>query len=52
MNRNKKLLLSVMIVSLSALIVPLQGYSENIKTEPMAVQIDVKSIENREEKFL
>lgn len=43
MNRRIKILLSVMIVSLSALVVPLMGHSENIETEPVAVQVAVKS---------
>lgn len=38
MNIKIKILLSVMIVSLSALVVPLEGHSENSKTESMAVQ--------------
>ncbi len=38
MNIKTKILLSAMIVSLSALVVPLEGHSENIKTEPVAVQ--------------
>lgn len=38
MNIKTKILLSVVIVSLSARVVPLEGHSENIKTEPVAVQ--------------
>ena len=38
MNIKTKILLSVVIVSLSALVVPLEGHSENSKTESMAVQ--------------
>ncbi len=46
MNIKTKILLSAMIVSLSALVVPLEGHSENIKTEPVAVQtIAVESTE-------
>lgn len=44
MNKVIKILLLVVIVSLSALIVPLKGHSENIKTEPVAVNA-VKSTE-------
>lgn len=38
MNIKTKILLSATIVSLSAPAVPLEGHSENIKTEPVAVQ--------------
>lgn len=38
MNIKTKILLSVVIVSLSALVVPLEGHSENSKTESVAVQ--------------
>lgn len=38
MNKVIRILLSIVIVSLSALVVPLKGHSENIKTEPVAVQ--------------
>lgn len=38
MNIKIKILLSVVIVSLSALVVPLEGHSENSKTESVAVQ--------------
>ena len=38
MNIKIKILLSVMIVSLSVLVVPLKGHIENIKTESVAVQ--------------
>ena len=49
MNKVIKILLSVVIVSLSALSVPLVGHSENIETEPVAVQaIVVESTENRD----
>lgn len=43
MNRKAKILLSVMTVSLSALVVPLKGLCENLETEPVAVQAVVKS---------
>ena len=39
MNIKTKFLLSVVIVSLSALVVPLKVQSENIKTEPVTVQV-------------
>lgn len=38
MNIKTKILLSVVIVSLSALVVPLEGHSKNSKTESVAVQ--------------
>ena len=38
MNKVIRILLSIVIVSLSALVVPLKGHSENIKTESVAVQ--------------
>lgn len=38
MNIKTKILLSVVIVSLSARVVPLEGHSENSKTESVAVQ--------------
>ena len=38
MNIKTKILLSVVIVSLSALVVPLEGHSENSKTKSVAVQ--------------
>lgn len=44
MNRKTKILLSVMIVSLSTLVVPLKGQGENLETEPVAEQAVVKSI--------
>lgn len=44
MNIKIKILLSVMIVSLSALVVPLEGHSENSKTDPMAVQVAARNI--------
>ena len=49
MNKMIKILLSVLIVSLSALVVPLVGHSANVKTDPVAVQaIVVESTENRD----
>lgn len=45
MNRKGKILLSIMIVSLSALVVPLKGHSENSKTESVAVQKGVITTE-------
>ena len=49
MNKIIKILLSVMIVSLSALVVPLVGHSVNVKTDPASVQaIVVESAENRD----
>lgn len=41
-----------MIVSLSALVVPLMGHSENIKTEPVAVQAAIRITENTAEIFI
>lgn len=38
MNRKGKILLSIMIASLSAPVVPLVGHSENLKTESVIVQ--------------
>ena len=38
MNIKNKILLSVVIVSLSALVIPLEGHSENSKTKSVAVQ--------------
>lgn len=52
MNIKIKILLSVMIVSLGALVVPLEGHSENSKTESMAVQMAVKSTEMSLENFV
>ena len=52
MNIKIKILLSVMIVSLSALVVPLMGHSENIKTEPVAVQAAIRITENTAEIFI
>lgn len=52
MNRKTKILLSVMIVSLSALVVPLKGQGENLETEPMAVQAVVKSTGINTENFI
>lgn len=43
MNIKTKFFLSVMMVSLSALVVPLKGWGENLETEPLAVQLVVKS---------
>ena len=52
MNIKTKILLSAMIVSLSALVVPLEGHSENIKTEPVAVQAAIRITENTAEIFI
>ena len=52
MNRKIKILLSVVIVSLSALIVPLKGHGENIKTESVAVQVVAKPTEINIENFI
>lgn len=52
MNKVIRILLSIVIVSLSALVVPLEGHSENIKTEPVAVQAAVKSTEMSLENFV
>ncbi len=52
MNIKIKILLSVMIVSLGALVVPLEGHSENSKTESMEVQMAVKSTEMSLENFV
>lgn len=52
MNRKTKILLSVMIVSLSALAVPLKGQGENLETEPVAVQAVVKSTGINTENFI
>lgn len=41
-----------MIVSLSVLLVPLRGCGENVETEPMAVQVTVKSTEENAENFI
>ena len=46
MNIGTKILLSLVIVSLSALVVPLEGHSENSKTESVAVQTAVRIAEN------
>lgn len=44
-----KVLLSIVIVSLSALLVPLEGHDKNLKTEPVAVQAKVvKSAGNQD----
>lgn len=52
MNKVIKILLSIVIVSLSALVVPLNRHSENIKTESVAVQAAVKSTEMSLENFV
>ena len=46
MNIGTKILLSLVIVSLSTLVVPLEGHSENSKTESVAVQTAVRIAEN------
>lgn len=52
MNIKIKILLSVMIVSLSALVVPLEGHGENSKTESVAVQTAVRTTEYLVENFI
>ena len=52
MNKVIIILLSIVIVSLSALVVPLKGHSENIKTESVAAQAAVKSTEMSLENFV
>ena len=52
MNKVIRILLSIVIVSLSALVVQLKGHSENIKTESVAVQAAVKSTEMSLENFV
>ncbi len=52
MNKVIKILLSIVIVSLSALVVPLKGHSENIKTESVTIQAAVKSTEMSLENFV
>ena len=52
MNKVIRILLSIVIVSLSALVVPLKGHSENIKTESVAVQAAIKSTEMSLENFV
>lgn len=52
MNKVIRILLSMVIVSLSTLVVPLKGHSENIKTESVAVQAAVKSTEMSLENFV
>lgn len=52
MNIKTKILLSVVIVSLSALVVPLEGHSENSKTESVAVQTAVRTTEYLVENFI
>ena len=53
MNKIIKILLSVMIVSLSALIIPLEGHSENIEIESVTVKnIATKHTENNANEFV
>lgn len=52
MNRKIKIMLSVVIVSLSALVVPLKRHSKNIKTESVAVQVAAKPTEINIENFI
>lgn len=52
MNRKGKILLSIMIVSLSAPVVPLVGHSENLKTESVTVQAAIRTTENTAEIFI
>lgn len=52
MNRKTKILLSVMIVSLSALVVLLKGQGENLETEPVTIQVAVKSTGINAENFI
>lgn len=52
MNRKGKILLSIMIASLSAPVVPLVGHSENLKTESVAVQVAIRTTENTAEIFI
>lgn len=52
MNRKGKILLSIMIASLSAPVVPLVGHSENLKTESVAVQAAIRTTENTAEIFI
>lgn len=52
MNKMMKILLSVVIVSLSTLVVPLEGHGENVETESVAVQTIEKSTENKSENVM
>ncbi len=52
MNIKIKILLSIVIVSLSALVVPLKGHSEKSKTESVAVQAVVRTTEYLVENFI
>lgn len=52
MNKVIKILLSIVIVSLSALVVPLKGHSEKSKTESVAVQTVVRTTEYLVENFI
>lgn len=52
MNIKIKILLSIVIVSLSALVVPLNGHSEKSKTESVAVQTAVRTTEYLVENFI
>ncbi len=52
MNRKGKILLSIMIASLSAPVVPLVGHSENLKTESVTVQAAIRTTENTAEIFI
>lgn len=53
MNKMNKILLSVMIVSLSALIIPLEGHSENIEIESATVKlVETKHTENNANEFV
>lgn len=52
MNIKIKILLSIVIVSLSALVVPLKGHSEKSKTESVAVQTVVRTTEYLVENFI
>lgn len=52
MNRKTKILLSVVIVSLSALVIPLKGHGENIETKSVTVQVAEKSTEIMAENFI
>lgn len=53
MNKMIKILLSVMIVSLSALIIPLEGHSENIEIESVTVKlVATEHTENNANEFV
>lgn len=52
MNIKIKILLSIVIVSLSALVVPLKGHSEKSKIESVAVQTVVRTTEYLVENFI